>query len=119
MTTTDTTTTNTAGRHAAHVDTTGNTGPASGPRVGDVFTALMSTTAGGDVVLGRVRADRVTHLGCGCWRLEGDRPGAVFDRACTSVAVRTGCGWHGPDAFSIARGGVTVWRAVNNRGFVR
>lgn len=52
--------------------------------------------------------DRRTRLGCGCTRLEGDRPGPRPAQYCPRVAVVTGCGFHPAEAHRVPEVGDTV-----------
>lgn len=51
-------------------------------------------TTDGQLVHAEVVVEGVVDLNCGCRRLTATRPGPIFDRACTGVALLTGCAWH-------------------------
>lgn len=63
------------------------------PLAGCVVRVECDDTTGARVVADMTAA-RVVRLGCGCWRLEGDRPGPRVPDGCHGLHVLTGCGVH-------------------------
>lgn len=64
------------------------------PRAGMVVRALVDDTTGRRVTA-NILIDKVTRLGCGCWRLEGIRPGhREKPAAYLDLHLLTGCADH-------------------------
>ncbi|MEU0078517.1 hypothetical protein ABZY58_11525 [Micromonospora tulbaghiae] len=70
------------------------------PQVGQRVRVECDDTTGARVVADVV-ASSVCRLGCGCWRIGGDRPGPRVEGGCHGLHVLTGCGSHASELLPV------------------